>query len=291
MSTDPLPRSDRDHLPPGITPLGRKDPRQVGPYRVLGRIRRDTAGTALLGVDGHGVRARIRLVPAALADAPNARARLTAEAGRLVRGRSVCVAAYLGSDTRSPQPWLATEYVPGRTLAEHVAEHGPLDGGRLTALAVGLAEALAAGHALGSVHLALDPGRVVLSPSGPKVVDLGIARAVGRAIGNGRWVAPEQRVDGAEVTGYADVFAWGNLVRLAATGWEPSGETVAEPDLGAVPEALAPLVRRALAEQPERRPTAVELLEALTEGREGDPASAVSDLLATEWFGIEAPEP
>lgn len=103
-------------------------------------------------------------------------------------------------------------------------------------MAVGLAEALAAGHALGSTHLALDPSKVVLSPRGPKVVDLGISRVAGKVIGDRRRAAPEQRVDGAEVTGYADVFAWGNLVRFAATGWEPSGEVTAQPGPGGVPQ-------------------------------------------------------
>lgn len=242
-------------------------------------------------MDDQGAPARIRLFPADLADAPDVRAGLTAEVGRLLRGRAVCAAAYLGSEVRAPEPWLATEYVPGRTLAEHVTEHGRLTGGLLTCLAVGLAEALAAGHALGGTHSALDPSKVVLSPRGPKVVDFGVSRVTGKAIGDRRWAAPEQRVDGARVTGYADVFAWGNLVRFAATGWEPSGEVTAEPDPGAVPEPLASLVRRALVEEPEQRPTALELLEELTEGKGSDLASAVSDLLATEWGGVSAPEP
>ena len=291
MFSDPHSRLGRDHLPPGVAPLGRKDPRVVGPYRIVGRIARDVAGPTLLGLDGQGAPVRIRLFPADLADAPDVRAGLTAEVGRLVRGRAVCAAAYLGSEVRAPEPWLATEYVPGRTLAEHVTEHGRLTEGLLTCLAVGLAEALAARHALGCTHLALDPSKVVLSPRGPKVVDFGVSRVTGKAIGDRRWAAPEQRVDGARVTGYADVFAWGNLVRFAATGWEPSGEVTAEPDPGAVPEPLAPLVRRALVEEPEQRPTALELLEELTEGKGADLASVVFDLLATEWGGVSAPEP
>lgn len=291
MSTDPLPRPGRDLLPPGVVPTGRKDPESVGPYRLIGRLARDAAGTVMLGVDSDGTMVAVRIVPAEVADATNVRARLTAEVGRLVRGRVVCAAGYRGSDIQAAQPWLATEYVPGRSLAAHVVERGPLRGGMLTALAVGLAEALSAWHALGGTHLALDPDKVVLSPTGPKVVDLGVASAVGGPIGNPRWAAPEQATDGAQANGYADVFGWGHLVRFAATGWEPSGGTVAEPDLGDVPESLAPLVREALLEEPGERPTAPHLLRELTGRSEEDLGAAVSELLNGTWTGVTVPEP
>lgn len=290
---------DRDRLPPGADLPAKGDPEQVGVYRIVGRITRDAAGTVLLGVDGDGAPAVLRLVPAELADAPDVRSRLGAEVGRLVRARALCTAAYRGADVRAVEPWLAAAYVPGRTLAAHVAEHGPLTAGMLTALAAGLAESLAAGHAVGATHLALDPTKVVLSPEGPKVVDLGIARATGKSMAAPGWAAPEQSgatgTDGAgtgsTVTGYADVFAWGSLVRFAATGWEPSGAAVDEPELGAVPPHLAPLVRRALATDPEQRPTALELLQELTEGTGEEPAEAVSAVLAAEWTGVTVPEP
>lgn len=285
----------RDRLPPGVGLPAKGDPGRLGVYRIVGRITRDAVGTVLLGVDSDGAPAALRLVPAELADAPDVRSRLTAEVGRLVRVRTLCTADYRGADVRAAEPWLATAYVPGRTLAEHVAKHGPLTGGMLTALATGLAESLAAGHAVGATHLALDPTKVILSPDGPKVVDLGIARATGKPIAASHWAAPEQGggpdTEAATVTGYADVFAWGALVRFAATGWEPSGNTVDEPELGAVPPRLAPLVRRALVTDPERRPTALQLLQELTEGKGEDLAEAVSALLAAEWTGVTAPEP
>lgn len=291
MSTDPLPRPDRDLLPPGVTPPGHKDPESVGPYRLIGRIARDAAGTVMLGVDPDGAMVAVRIVPAEVADATNVRARLTAEVGRLVRGRVVCAAGYRGSDIQAVEPWIATEYVPGRTLTAHVVEHGPLRGDVLTALAVGPAEALSAWHALGGTHLGLDPDKVVLSPTGPKVVDLGVASAVGRSIGKPRWAAPEQASGGTGADGYADVFAWGHLVRFAATGWEPSGDVVVEPDLGDVPEPLAPLVREALAAEPGERPTAQRLLRELIGRTEGDLGAAVSELLDETWTGVTVPAP
>ncbi|WP_026116892.1 serine/threonine protein kinase [Nocardiopsis valliformis] len=295
MSAETSARFDRDFLPPGVAPPAKGDPDRLGAYRIVGRITRDAAGTVLLGVDGDGVPAAVRLIPAALADVPDVRSRMAAEVGRLVRVRALCTAAYRGADVRAAQPWLATAYVPGRTLAAHVAEHGPLTGGMLTALAAGLAESLAAGHSAGATHLALDPTKVILAPEGPKVVGLGVARATGKPISAPRWAAPEQgSPEGAPatgITGYADVYAWGALVRFAATGWEPSGDTATEPELGAVPAHLAPLVRRALVAEPGERPTALELLQELTAGEGEDPPEAVSALLSAEWTGITAPEP
>ncbi len=294
---------DRGLLPPGVGLPAKEDPGQLGAHRIVGRITRDAAGTVLLGVDDSGSPAAIRLVPAGIADASDVRARLSAEVDRLVRVRSLCTAAHQGADVLAAEPWLAAAYAPGRTLAEHVAEYGPLTGGMLTALAAGLAESLAAWHAVGALHLALDPAKVVLSPDGPRVVDLGISRAVGRPISAARWAAPERSVGsgaGAETAdtgtaGHADVFAWGALVRFAATGWEPSGKSADEPELGAVPDHLAPLVRRALATDPGQRPTASDLLRDLTgsKGEDSDEgeAGAVSALLAAEWTGIIAPEP
>lgn len=272
-----VPTPDRDHLPPGVDRPAKGDPASLGGHRVIGRISRDAAGTVLLATDDSGAASVIRVLPSA--ETPEARARLEAEFDRLARVRSLCVAGHRGADAQAARPWLASAYTPGLTLVAHVAEHGPLHGGMLTALAAGLAEAVAAGHAAGALHLALDPDRVVMSPEGPRVVDLGVARATGQPVSAPRWAAPEQRsADPAGVTGYADVYAWGSLVRFAATG---GGAT------GTVPAHLDALVRRALSEEPDQRPTALELLQELTMGE--DPVTAVSGLLAAEWTGVSAP--
>ncbi|MEU3230467.1 kinase [Nocardiopsis alba] len=286
-SPTPTARVDRGHLPPGVVGLGRKDPERVGPYRTLGVIRRDAAGATLLAEADDGALASVRLLPAEVADGPDVRARLAAEAGRLSRARALCLAGYRDADLQAAEPWLATEYVPGRTLGEHVTEHGPLRGETLTALAAGTAEALAAWHALGGLHLALDPSRVVLSPRGPKIVDPGISSATGRPLGDGRWAAPEQ----GAVDGSADVFAWGLLMRYAATGAEPSGTMTDDPATGAVSDPLASLIGEASRREPGERPTALRLLEELTPGSGGDLGRAVSDLLAGSWTGVSVPEP
>jgi eukaryotic-like serine/threonine-protein kinase len=117
---------------------------------------------------------------------------------------------------------LATEYVPGPTLREHVQAEGPIEGAMLTALAAGLAEALHAIHAAGVVHRDLKPGNVILGSDGPKVLDFGIAQALdatkltrtGGLVGSPGWIAPE-RYEGHDATAAADIFAWGGLGQYA----------------------------------------------------------------------------
>jgi serine/threonine protein kinase len=98
----------------------------------------------------------------------------------------------------------------------------------LYGLATGLAEALAAIHAAGIVHRDLKPSNVLLTATGPKVIDFGIAQALdatvltrtGITVGSPCFMAPEQILGQAGQP--ADVFAWGVTVAYAATGQSPS---------------------------------------------------------------------
>ncbi|MEU3310221.1 serine/threonine-protein kinase [Nocardiopsis sp. NPDC055551] len=318
---------DRDHLPPGVDPPGRGDPERLGDYRVVGRIGAGGMGAVYAGVTDAGQAAAVKVIHSRFAADPDFRDRFAREVGLVSRVRATCAPAFLGADVAAATPWMATEYVPGLTLRRHVRQHGSLTGGVLTALAVGLAEALTAIHAAGVVHRDLKPGNVILAPDGPKVLDFGIARAVDGTVltatgglhGTPGWVAPE-RYRGEDATGYSDMFAWGGLVAVAATGRDPFGRgTVAgvvhrsrheEPDLDGVPEPLLGLVRRSLSKDPGERPRADEALAELTRGwsatrvmpngalpptrvaepvQDAHPTEIVPELLATEWTGVADP--
>ncbi len=318
---------DRDHLPPGVDPPGRGDPERLGDYRVVGRIGAGGMGAVYAGLTDTGQTAAVKVIHSQFAADPDFRARFAREVGLVSRVRATCAPAFLGADVTAATPWMATEYVPGLTLRQHVKKHGPLSGGMLTALAVGLAEALTAIHGAGVVHRDLKPGNVILAPDGPKVLDFGIARAADGTVltatgglhGTPGWVPPE-RYEGADATGYTDMFAWGGLVAVAATGRDPfGGGTVdgiihrsrhEEPDLDGVPEPLLGLVRRALSKDPGERPRADEALAELTrgwsatrvmpggalpptlvaeQGQGTNPTRIVPELLATEWTAVADP--
>lgn len=235
-------------------------------------------GVVFAGIDTRGVRVAVKLIHASYASDSEFRARFAREISVLDRVNGACTARILDSDGNAARPWLAAEYVPGPTLENHVRTHGTLQGDALFGLAAGLAEALVAVHAAGVVHRDIKPSNVILSPSGPKLVDFGIARALdasvmtrtGTLVGSPGWVSPEEYSD-APAGPPADVYGWAMLVVYAATGAPPYGtgrpevlalkvlnETV---DTSMLPNLLRSLVDRALAKLPETRPSSRELLD------------------------------
>jgi serine/threonine protein kinase len=267
-----------------LTPLTGDDPRTIGPYRLRNRIGAGGMGVVYLGFDSERRPAAVK-VPH-LNHATNAefrkRFRIEVSAARGVVGASV--ARVIAADADAPRPWLAAEYVEGPNLQAAIDRGGPLAGDELDRLVLGLAEAIAEIHRAGVIHRDLKPENILLSPTGPKVVDFGIARSVGfpgitevgEMIGTVAWMAPEQvQVEGRTAGPPVDVFAWGSCIVFAATGRRPfpgeSPRSIAaalqivnsEPILDGVPDRLLPAVRAALAKSPDRRPTATDLLEML----------------------------
>ncbi|GAB2492307.1 serine/threonine-protein kinase [Nocardiopsis aegyptia] len=294
-------------LPEGVLALEPGDPRHVGPFRPAGRLGSGGMGVVYAAVDDRGRPAAVKRVHRVFASDAEFRARFAREVDLVGRVRAACVPRFLGADTKADVPWLATEYVPGPTLAGYVREQGPLTGAALTAFALGVAEALAAIHAQGVVHRDLKPGNVILGPDGPRVLDFGIARAVeetaltttGGLVGTPGWIAPEQ-YRGADATDRSDVFVWAGLVAFAATGRGAFGVGTSDvlasrvisepPSLEGVPEDLRGVLERALAKEPEGRPSAEELRDqlaaALAPG--GAARGGVPGVLEAVWPGVAA---
>jgi hypothetical protein len=281
----------------GVHPLLDHDPAEAGPFRLIGRLGSGGMGVVYAGLSAAGERVAVKVVHPELAHDQEFRARFAREVALLEKVRGACIVRMLDADANAARPWLATEYVPGPTLEAHLRDHGPLVGDELYGVASGLAEALVSMHAAGVVHRDLKPANVILSPSGPRVVDLGIARAVDEAgvtrtgvlIGSPAWLSPEHYGDG-DVGPATDVHAWGLLVAFAATGRLPFGsgrpEVLAvrvlqdEVDLTGLDPELSAIASKALAKKPDDRPSAAELLAAVTEawrGRAGTGMDDVSD--------------
>ncbi|CAL9534977.1 Serine_threonine-protein kinase PknD [Nocardiopsis dassonvillei] len=307
----------RGLLPEGVRPITDREPSRIGPYDIVGRIGAGGMGAVYAGVSAEAGHAAVKVVHPHYAADPDFRARFAREVAMVARVRASCTAAFLGADTAAESPWMATEYVPGDTLRAYVRKNGPLTGGLGISLAAGLAEALTGIHAEGVVHRDLKPGNVILSPSGPKVLDFGIARAAdgtaltrtGGLFGTPGWMAPEQ-YGGVPASEFSDMFAWGCLVAFGTTGRDPFAggpldvvvhrTRTAEPDLTGMPPELVPTVRRALAKNPQDRPTAAQALAEVTAAWSAtrvqqpalpDPDRAVPTMLAVEWRGVSAPAP
>ncbi len=275
-----------------MQPLRKADPSSIAGHRLLGRLGAGGMGVVYLARSGGGALVALKLIRAEHAADPGFRERFRREARAAERITGRWVVRVLGADPEAREPWLATEYVPGPSLAEAVALHGALPEPTVRALGARLASALGDVHEAGLVHRDVKPGNVLLALDGPRLIDFGIARTAGATaltatdamIGTPGFLAPEQaRVGGAgEVGPPSDVFSLGCVLAYALTGERPFGAgTVAavvyrtvheEPDLAAVPETLLPLVAACLAKDPAARPTAVRVRAALgeAEGPAGD---------------------
>jgi eukaryotic-like serine/threonine-protein kinase len=284
-------------------PLKEGDPSRVGRYRLTARLGAGGMGVVYLGGAKDGVQVAIKMLRPELADDEAFRVRFGREAAALEKIHGICTVRVIEADSESPRPFLVTEYAEGPSLAEWVSSHGPFRAEMLYGLATGLAEALVAIHAAGIVHRDLKPSNVLLTATGPKVIDFGIAQALdataltgtGMTVGSPGFMAPEQILGQAGQP--ADVFAWGVTIAYAATGQSPFGTGPADaiayrilherPGLTGIPLEVRPLVEAALAKKPEQRPSAPDLLGRLAAGAGlgADPAlSPTQTVLARTWL-------
>ncbi|MEU5595440.1 serine/threonine-protein kinase [Streptomyces sp. NPDC020298] len=256
-------------------------PEYAGHYQLESRLGSGGMGVVHLARSTSGMKVAVKVVHAQFARDPEFRGRFRQEVAAARRVSGAFTAPVVDADPEAERPWMATLFIPGQTLADHVKEHGAMPPDRLRRLMAGLAEALRDIHRVGVVHRDLKPSNVLLAEDGPKVIDFGISRPkdselrteTGKLIGTPPFMAPEQFRRPREVGPAADVFALGSVMVHAATGRGPfdsdSPYVVAyqvvhdEPDLAGVPENMAPLVLRCLAKEPEERPTPDELMREL----------------------------
>nr|WP_222871454.1 serine/threonine-protein kinase [Nonomuraea sp. PA05] len=290
--------------PTGAAPLRPTDLRAIGPYRLLGRLGEGGMGTVFLARAPTGRFVALKVVKAEFANQDGFAQRFHVEVDNARRVASFCTAQVLDNgNTGDGRPYMVTEYIAGTPLSDQISKYGALEPGPLHGVALGVAAALAAIHVAELVHRDLKPANVILSLSGPRVIDFGIARALdretgftlsGELLGSPGWWAPEQ-VRGELISPAVDIFAWGCLVAYAGNGRHPFGRgdpiTMASrvlntpPDLGALPAPLNELVRRATSMDPALRPTAQDLLIALVGGSAPMPATAdPPTLVATEML-------
>ncbi|MEU5715037.1 serine/threonine-protein kinase [Streptomyces sp. NPDC020403] len=256
--------------------LRREDPRVVGSFRLHRRLGAGGMGVVYLGSDRRGQRVALKVIRPDLAEDQEFRSRFAREVSAARRIRGGCTARLVAADLEADRPWFATQYVPGPSLHDKVAEEGPLSAAEVASIGAALSEGLVAVHEAGVVHRDLKPSNILLSPKGPRIIDFGIAWAtgastlthVGTAVGSPGFLAPEQ-VRGAAVTPATDVFSLGATLAYAAMADSPFGHGSSEvmlyrvvheePHLLDVHDALAPLVRACLAKDPEERPSTLQL--------------------------------
>lgn len=253
------------------------DLHSIGGYALVERLGSGGMGVVYLGRSDSGRRVAVKVVHAQYAQNEEFRTRFRQEVAAVRRVSGAFTAPVVDADPDAEQPWMATLYVPGRTLADAVSTDGPLPEGQLRVLALGLVEALRDIHRVGVVHRDLKPSNVLMAEDGPRVIDFGISHAIdnqaltvtGRLIGTPPFMSPEQFTSPRDVTAASDVFSLGSLLVYAATGNRPfdgsspylTGYQVMyeAPALDAVAEPLRSIAARCLDKDPAARPELPEL--------------------------------
>src|SRR5258708_7628744 len=211
---------------------------RLGPYEIL----------AALGAGGMGevYRARdtrldrtvaIKILPAHLSSNPEARQRLEREARAIssLNHPNICTLHDVGH--QDGVDYLVMECLEGETLADRLAKGSlPLD--QVLKIGIEICAGLEKAHLGGVLHRDLKPGNIMLTKSGAKLMDFGLAKAIpaaglgflgggatmthpltaeGTVVGTFQYMAPEQ-MEGKEADARSDIFALGAVLYEMATG-------------------------------------------------------------------------
>jgi len=185
----------------------------------------------------------VKILPEHLSQNPEARQRLEREARAIssLNHANICVLYDVGRQGETE--YLVMEYLEGETLADRLAK-GPLPVPQLLKCGAEVCEGLDRAHKSGVVHRDLKPGNIMLTKSGTKLMDFGLAKSVpavaavsslgqtveitsplgshplterGLVVGTFQYMSPEQ-VEGKEADARSDIFALGSVLYEMATG-------------------------------------------------------------------------
>jgi len=298
---------------------------RLGPHEILSLIGAGGMGEVYKARDTRLDRiVAIKILPAHLADRPELCERFEREARTIanLNHPHICVLHDIGR--QDGIDFLVMEYLEGETLAMRLMK-GPLPLQQVLQYAIEIADALDKAHRNGVTHRDLKPGNIILTKSGTKLLDFGLAKLKqevtpltplsqlptlganptieGTLLGTLQYMAPEQ-VEGKidEIDGRTDIFAFGALVYEMATGKKAFAGKSQASLIGAImnsepppisslqpmtPPALDRMVRRCLAkERDERWQSAFDLWQEAKWIAEG--GSQIAPLPAAHATGIRA---
>ncbi len=266
---------------------------RLGPYELIAPLGAGGMGEVYRAKDSRlGRTVAIKVLPPDTAADSSARVRFEREARAIaaLSHPNICVVHDVGREGSTD--YLVMELLDGETLSERLAKSkGPLPLDEVLTIGTAIADALDKAHRAGIVHRDLKPANVMLTKSGPKLLDFGLAKlhsrestpvalsggttastmvpgtAHGTILGTLHYMAPEQ-VEGREADARADIWALGALLYEMATGTRPfEGESPASV-LGAIlkdtpaplssrqpltPPAFEHVVERCLEKDPDER--------------------------------------
>jgi Tol biopolymer transport system component len=266
---------------------------KLGPYEIIAPVGAGGMGEVYRARDTRLDRTvAIKVLPPQLAENPEAKQRFDREARAIssLNHPNICTLHDVGQ--QDGISFLVMEYLEGETLADRLA-NGPLPVELVLKVGIEICDGLERAHRSGVVHRDLKPGNIMLTRTGAKLMDFGLAKsamsapavspsltatlstpvgshpltAQGTVVGTFHYMAPEQ-VEGKEADPRSDIFAFGAVLYEMATGRRAfEGKTAAsamaavlERDPApisslqpAVPPLLDRLVKTCLAKDPDDR--------------------------------------
>src|SRR3984957_20064270 len=287
--------------------------RRLGPYGILSAIGAGGMGEVYKARDTRLDRiVAIKVLPGHLADRAELRERFDREAKAIASLNHPHICTLYDTGHQDGTDYLVMEYLEGETLAHRLTK-GPLPLDQVLRYAIEIADALDKAHRKGVTHRDLKPGNIMLTRSGTKLLDFGLAKlkqevapanvqlsqlptandpltAQGTIVGTLQYMAPEQ-LEGKEVDARTDIFAFGAIVYEMATGKQAfEGKSQASliakiletdpPPISSLqpmtPPALDRVVKKCLAKEPDERwHAAKDLCDALKWIAEGGSQTAV----------------
>ncbi len=261
---------------------------RLGPYEILAPIGAGGMGEVYKARDTRLERTvAVKVLPSHLSSSPEVRQRFEREAKTISQLSHPHICALYDVGREGETEYLVMELLEGETLAERLVK-GPLPLEQTLRYGCEIADALNKAHRQGIVHRDLKPGNVMLTKSGVKLLDFGLAKAIapvapagsltalptqadltqeGTILGTFQYMAPEQ-LEGKEADARTDIFAFGAALYEMATGKKAfSGASHASlisvimnndpPPISTIkpmtPPALDRMVKTCLAKDPEDR--------------------------------------
>lgn len=254
-----------------VAPVAGTDPREVGPYRIVGRLGRGGESRVYLGTSARTGPVAVKVIRPRADDRDPTCGTEFAHL-RQVDGAYVVPGIAYGSCDAGP--YLVTAYEPDARAAS-LLPAGRMGERALWQVAAGLSRAIQGVHDAGLLHCDVKPANVLVSPTDVRLIDFGISRRrygqprdVRRVYCSQGWAAPEQ-LSADPLTPAVDVFGWGCVIAFLGSGQAPYAadtdeEWIArvrtgEPDVSGLPHGLEPLVRAALRRDPGSRPDLADL--------------------------------
>lgn len=204
----------------------------IGSYQLVSHLGGGSMGTVWTVRDGQGTLYAMKILRTSLPDDRTdqrneriARERFRREGLALSRIRHPGVASIVDMELDEPIAFIVTELIDGDNLRDDVQDNGPYTGDDLELLAEKLISAVQAVHAAGIIHRDIKPTNVMVSQTGPVLVDFGIAMGAGDShvtrtglvMGTPGFIAPEV-IEGAESDEETDWWSLTAVLAFAATG-------------------------------------------------------------------------